>query len=417
MANPITPARGPARSLTSATLFMTMGNGAFMTCSALYFTKVIGFTPARLGLGLSIAGLVGLLAGVPLGHLADRRGPRETAAALVALNGIAAGGYLFVDSFAPFVLVACAFVVLERGGRAALQATLAAVLQGTDLVRTRAYLRSVNNAGIAAGSLFAGIAIQIGTDNAFRVVLILDALSFLVSALLLMTLPRTAPAPAAAPGEPRLAVLRDRPFAVITLISVVLSLYAVLLEIVLPLWIVSHTTAPRWLVTVLFLVNTASVVSFQVRITKKVDTLPLAIGAFRRSGVALLLCCVLFALSSTGTAVTAGLLLVLGGAVHVYGEMVLSAAAWVVSYELAPPDKQGQYQGFFFTGYAASVMIAPVLLTSLLIRYGTPGWFVLGGAFLLSALAMGPVVRWAARTRPQYFGSSSVPSAPLKGVS
>ncbi|MGW3853075.1 MFS transporter, partial [Streptomyces fagopyri] len=184
-----------------------------------------------------------------------------------------------------------------------------------------------------------------------------------------------------------------------------------------PLWIVSHTTAPRWLVTVLFLVNTASVVSFQVRITKKVHTVPLAIAAFRRSGVALLLSCVLFALSSTGTALTAGLLLVLGGAVHVYGEMVLSAAAWVVSYELAPPDKQGQYQGFFFTGYAASVMIAPVLLTSLLIRHGTPGWFVLGGAFLLSALAMGPAVRWAARTRPQYFGSSSLPSAPLKGVS
>lgn len=396
---------------------MTMGNGAFMTCSALYFTKVIGFSPERLGLGLTIAGLAGLLAGVPLGHLADRRGPRGTAAALVALNGIAVAGYLFIGSFVQFVLVACAFVVLERGGRAALQATIAAVLQGADLVRTRAYLRSVNNMGIAVGALLAGIALQIGTHNAFRVVIVLDALSFVVSALLLMTLPPTTPAPAAAPGEPRLAVLRDRPFALITLISVVLSLYAVLLEIVLPLWIVSHTAAPRWLVTLLFLLNTASVVSFQVRIAKKVDSLPLAVAAFRRSGVVLLLSCVLFALSSTGTTVAASALLVLGGAVHVYGEMVLSAAAWVVSHELAPPEKQGQYQGFFFTGYAASVMIAPALLASLIIGYGAPGWFVLGGAFLLSALAMGPAVRWAARTRAQYFGASSVLSVPVKGVS
>ncbi|WP_258565950.1 MFS transporter [Streptomyces parvulus] len=417
MDNRFLPARGPARSLTSATLFMTMGNGAFMTCSALYFTQVVGLSPARLGIGLSIAGLVGLLAGVPLGHLADRRGPRGTAAALIALNGVAAAGYLFVGSFVQFLLVACAFVVLERGGRAALQATLAAVLRGTELVRTRAYLRSVNNAGIALGALCAGFAIQLGSDTAFRVVLVADALSFLVSALLLMTLPPTAAAPAPAAGEPRLAVLRDRPFALVTLVSVVLSLYAVLLEIVLPLWIVRHTTAPAWIVTVLFLINTVCVVAFQVRVAKGVDDLPSAVTAFRRSGAVLLLCCLLFAVSSTGSPLVSGLLLVAGGAVHVYGEMVLSAAAWVVSYELAPPDKQGQYQGFFFTGYAASMMIAPVLLTSLLVEYGTPGWLILGAAFLLASAAMGPAVRWAARTRAHYFGSPSLPSTSLKGAS
>ncbi|MBI0375685.1 MFS transporter, partial [Streptomyces albiflaviniger] len=107
--------------LALATLFLTMGQGAFMTCSALYFTTVVGISVPQLGLGLTIAGAVGLFAGVPLGHMADRHGGRETAALLIALNGLAAAGYLAVGSFVQFTVSACLFVVLERGGRAALQ--------------------------------------------------------------------------------------------------------------------------------------------------------------------------------------------------------------------------------------------------------------------------------------------------------
>lgn len=40
---------------------------------------------------------------------------------------------------------------------------------------------------------------------------------------------------------PKLAVLRDRPYAVITLLNTVLLLYMPLLSLVVPLWIVQRT--------------------------------------------------------------------------------------------------------------------------------------------------------------------------------
>ncbi|MEU5029308.1 MFS transporter [Streptomyces milbemycinicus] len=406
MLSRILPAPGSGRILALATLLMTMGQGAFMTCSALYFTTVAGLSATEWGLGLTIAGAVGLFAGIPLGHLADRKGPRGTTAVLVALNGAAAAGYLFVGTFAQFLLAASAFIVLERGSRAALQAAIAGTLGGADLVATRAYLRSVTNVGAAVGAGLAGVALQLGSPAALRTVLVLDAVSFLASGLVLTALPAVPPAPKAA-GEHRLAVLRDRPFALVTVLSAILSLHAVLLEVVIPLWIARHTDAPRWMVTVLFLLNTASVVAFQVRIAKGVPDLPRAVRATRLAGFVLAAACVLFAASATHAALLSAVFLLLAGGVHAYGEMVFSAAAWTIGFGLAPPHRQGQYQGFFFTGYAVAVMIAPTCLTVTVIKGGALGWLVPAVLFVAAGLALRPVVAWAERNRAE---PSPIPS-------
>lgn len=389
---------GAARGLVLSSLLMTAGNGAFMTCSAIYFTRVVGLTPTALGLGLTVAGAVGLLASVPLGHLADRRGPREVAVALTALNGVAAASYLLVHGFTAFVLAASVFVAAERGSRAAVQALTAGLLESEALVRVRAVVRSVNSIGVAVGAAVAGVALHIGTASAFSAVLVLDALSFFGSAAVLRGLPRVPPAPPA-PGRPALAVLRDRPFVLFTALTGVLSLHAMLLEIAVPLWVVAHTSASTAMVTALFLVNAVSVVLFQVRVATRLGTVDRAARAAGLAGLVLFAACALFAASAERSPLVAALVLVAAGLAHVLGEMLVSAAAWTIGFELAPAGQQGQYQGFFFTGYATAAMVAPTLLTLLLIRWGAPGWWVLGGVFVLAGLAIGPAVAWADRTR------------------
>ncbi|WP_134046076.1 hypothetical protein [Amycolatopsis arida] len=52
----------------------------------------------------------------------------------------------------------------------------------------------------------------------------------------------------ARPGEPALAVPRDRPYTLLTLLDTVMLRYMPLLSLVLPLWIARHTAAPAWLV-------------------------------------------------------------------------------------------------------------------------------------------------------------------------
>ncbi|GAB3955842.1 hypothetical protein GCM10027614_66390 [Micromonospora vulcania] len=51
-------------------------------------------------------------------------------------------------------------------------------------------------------------------------------------------------------------------------------------------------------------------------------------------------------------------------------------------------------------GYELGKMLAPVVVTSLALGWGVPGWLLLGGLFLLLGALVPPVVRWAARTRP-----------------
>lgn len=391
---------GPGRTLVLAQLITNIGNGAFATCAVLYLTRVVGLSPAALGLGLSIAGIAGVLAGVPTGHLADRRGPRDIAVLLIALTGVASAAYIVLDSFIAFVLVACCYALFDRGGYAARQALMAAVLSGESLVAARARIRVVTNVGMSIGAGVGALALVADESWAYRTVLGLDALTFLGCALMLRRLPKVGPT--AAPRkehEPRLAVLRDGPYATVTLINMVMSLHAPLLDVVLPLWIVHHTGAPPVLAAVLVIVNTVTVVLLQVRVTRGIDTLGSAIRASRVSGLALLGVCLLFVSSDGRSVWIAGALLIAAMALHTYAEMVQSSAGWVLAYELAPADRQGQYQGLFNSGMAANSMIAPAALTALLITWGTPGWLLLGALFLIAGFAVRPAVHWAARSR------------------
>jgi hypothetical protein len=64
-----------------------------------------------------------------------------------------------------------------------------------------------------------------------------------------------------------------------------------------------------------------------------------------------------------------------------------------------PPDATGQYQGMFTTGEATAQMVAPALMTTLVVGWGQPGWIALGALFVLATAPAIPVTRWALRTR------------------
>jgi len=58
------PPAGAPRDLAMAQLANSVGDGAFVVTSALFFTRVVGLSTAEVGLGLTIAWLVGFLTGV-----------------------------------------------------------------------------------------------------------------------------------------------------------------------------------------------------------------------------------------------------------------------------------------------------------------------------------------------------------------
>ncbi|WP_440101014.1 MFS transporter [Streptosporangium sp. H16] len=403
MLNRIMPSSGPPRVLALAQLTNSIGDGAYYVCSALYFIRIVGLSPTQVGFALTLGWAVGFVAGVPLGHLADRRGPRGTAVLLAVATAAAVGSFLFVRSFPVFVVAACLYAISQCGLAAARQALLAGLVDRTRRTRVRAHLQATVNAGLAVGAALGGAALHLDTRAAYLTVLAMDALSFLLSALILLRLPPVPPAAPAPAGEPALAVLRDRPYALLSLLNMVTLLNMPLLSLVIPLWIVQRTEAPSWTVSALLILNTLGVVLFQVRVARRVTDLESASRSVRRAGAVLLAACAVFALSSASTAWSsawaAALVLLLAACLQVFGEMAHASGAWEIGFDLAPADRQGQYQGFFGSGAAVARMLGPLLLTTLILTWGTPGWLVLGGLFLLSGLATGPAVRWALRTR------------------
>lgn len=392
---------GPARTLAGAQLTNSFGDGAYYVCSALYFTQVVGLSAAQVGLALTLGWAVGFVAGMPLGHLADRFGPRGTAALLSVATSATVGSFLFVRSFVPFLIAAVLYATAQCGLNAARQALLAGLVSSAERTTARAYLQSTLNAGLAVGAALGGLALYLDTRAAYLTVFGLDALAFGVSALVLLRLPTVPPVTSRVAGEPRLAVLADRPYAVITLLNAVMLFNMPLLSLVIPLWIVQRTEAPRWMVGSLLVLNTLSVVLFQVRVARRVTGFRSASRLVRHAGLIMLAACAVFALSATGTSAWGAAAALLAGAgLQVLGEMMQASGSWEISFGLAPADKQGQYQGFFGTGTAAARMLGPVALTALILTWGAPGWLLLGALFLLAGVAMGPAVRWAERTRP-----------------
>jgi MFS family permease len=139
-------------------------------------------------------------------------------------------------------------------------------------------------------------------------------------------------------------------------------------------------------------------VLFQVRIATRVTGLDSAARQVRVAGAVLLLACLVFALSAAWSSawVAVAVLLVAAG-LQALAEMLQASGSWEISFGLAPAGRHGQYQGFFGSGFAVARMLGPLLVTTVVISWGTTGWLLLGTVFLLAGFATVPAVRMARR--------------------
>lgn len=378
-----------------------VGTGLYLAGSALFFTTIVGLSTAQVGIGLSAAGLLGMIAQTPMGWVADRYGPR---AVLIALNIWRCAGfvaYAFVHDVVGFVVVAALLGIAEQASLPVYQALVEQVVGTEHRTAMSARLRVAYNVGFTVGALLCTVALGIGTRDAFLTIILGDAATFLVAAALLPTV-RTSRPPGAVRmgGVLRLRALRDRWYVAVAGINAVLLLHMTLLIIAVPLWITTRTGAPTALVGILLVVNTVLAILFQVRAARTSDTVTGAGAAQRRAGLSLAACCLLLAAAPlVGMPAVVGVL-VLGVVALTVGELWQSAGGWGLSYALAPAEGRGEYLATFHLSTSAQYVVGPLLVTVGVVNQGAAGWIGLAAAFVLAGMLMPAAARRAAQ-RPQ----------------
>ncbi|WP_127479160.1 MFS transporter [Nocardioides pantholopis] len=407
---PPTPLAG---RLSTQSVLYAVGDGAAITASAVFFTQVVGLSAAQVGLGITIAGVVSFLVAVPAGKLADRIGPQRT----WALGAVATAGmyavWPFVHGFAAYLVVSVILEVVNSAGGAGRGAYVLDLIPRDERVRTQAYMYSALNLGFTLGAALGGIALGVGSLDLVRGLPWLVAALGLVNAYWITRLPAArhrerpsaleeavagAVADAHEPAQRQVpGALRNRGFLVTSFFTGVLNTNQVLLQIVIPLWLVEATDAPRVLLAWLFATNTVMCVLLPMAASRGVRDVSSALKAVRVSSVFFVVSC-LITLATHDTVGWPTIALVWVGHVTVTGaELYLSAASWALESELSDPDRRGEYQGAGNLGSTLGYVWAPALYTYLAMEWGATGWLVIAGIVVVAAIGIHPAARAAQR--------------------
>lgn len=384
------PRVGEHKRFVAAIVVDTLGSGLFMPITILYFLAVSPLSLVEIGAALSVSALLTLPAALVVGSLVDRHGPRRM---MLVGNLVQAGGmvaYLFVDSFWALAWWTAMLNVGRQCFWGSFGNTVTAITAPGERELWFGFLQAMRNLGYAVGGVLAGIAVQIGTQGAFRAVVIANTASFVVAWFLLLAVPdhRVPQHEDRLPGGWGV-VVRDRSYLRLVLAQYGYVLGVMVLNFALPVYAAETAGLPGWTVGAIFTLNTVMVGLGQ----------GLAVRAMvgRRRSRMMALAQLFFATSYLMFILTGMLPVWLGvavilvaSAVYTCGELTGGPVLSAVAAEAAPDHLRGRYLSLFQLSWAVGGVLAPAAYTFLLDHGRNTLWLVLLG---ISVLAGGYATR------------------------
>ncbi len=395
------------RRLSGQSILFAVGDGAFLTGSAVFFTRIVGLSAGQVGLGLTIAGVVSFFFAIPLGRAADALGPRRMWALAALARGLLYTAWPWITGFGAFLAMMIVLELTDVAGNASRGAYMLDLFTREERVRSQAFMRSALNIGFTLGALIGGLALAANSDAAVRAVPLVTAAILGVNALLITRLPSATHAEATVQAAQALSpgALRNRGFLALNVCDGVLNSNQVLLNIVIPLWLVQQTDAPRVLLAWLFGTNTVLAVLLQVAASRGAETVPGALRAARVSAAFFVLSCLIVSVTHSTIGWVTIALVWLGHVTVTGAELYQSAAHWGLVAELSDPSRRGEYQGAAQLGGTLGRVWAPAAYTFLAIEWGPPGWLVIASIVVVAAVAITPASRSAQRYLEQHTGA------------
>ena len=393
-----------AGRLSVQSVLYAVGDGTFMTASAVFFTQIVGLSVAQVGLGITVAGVVSFLVAVPAGKLADRIGPQR-------MWGLGAAGtaamytlWPFIDGFAAFLAMSVVLEVVNSAGGAGRGAYVIDVLPQQERVQSQAYMYSALNLGFTLGAALGGIALAFNSDQLIRALPLLTAALVVLNAIWIsgcrsdppraaqpprggrrrrhrrgarrpaqrrvprhLVLQRRHPhQPGAAPDrDPALADRGDRRAAGAARAALRHQHRDV------------HLPAD----------------GRRARCPRRAHR---AAGDPGQHRVLRVSCLVTLVTHDTVGWVTIALVWL--GHITVTGaELYFAAANWSFEAELSDPDRRGEYQGAGNLGGTLGYVFAPAVYTFLVMSWGAAGWLVIAAIVVVATIGIHPSSRAAQR--------------------
>ncbi|WP_406485546.1 MFS transporter [Streptomyces sp. NBC_01563] len=388
------PGGRDARIMLLALAVDRTGSGLWAASSVLYLTFVTHLSAQQIGVLLGVAGVAGI-AGSPLaGRLAGRFPVRSLLVGCHLLRLVTLVLVLVCTGFDALLPVVAVTYLGDRAAKT-LEMLFATRAAGERRATYQALSRSAANAGYGVGAGIAAIGLAVGTTGAYRVLILGNALSFVVAAVLVwrtgepsgsaVEVARSGGAAPAARGEGKGVVRgggpwRDRGYLKFVLLDIPMNLDDSILAVGLPLWLVNRTSAPHALVPAFLVINTVLVVVLQLSVSKRAEGPRRAARAVLLYGVLMLACCGFLAVATRGGAWAAGAVLLAAALLVTLAELMRSVSSWELAVLLAPQDARAAYLGVAGMSQSIQKSAGPPLLTGVVMAAGPAGWLVLGAA-------------------------------------
>lgn len=378
-----------------------LGTGTFVPLSLLYFARVPKIDLLTVGVLLSVAAAASLPVPVLVGHLVDRFGPKQVVVAAHFAQAAAFAGYLAVSGPVTLLLAA---VLANAGQRAFWSSVFSLVADlaeqtggGKGPEHSFALVGMAQTAGLGAGGLLSGLLLDIGTETVFRLMVLGNAVTFLVAGLLVLLVRVRHERPAERAGGGYRVLLADRPYLGLIAVNTIFALCAMFLGLALPVYVVDGLSAPAWVVGPLVAGNTILLALGQTTVVR-------AVRALRRTRV-MVLSGVLWAVWAVALALALAVpvavlvpYLAMVTLCFTVAELMHAPVSMSLAAEAAPAGLRGRYLAVFQYSFAFATVVAPGFF-SVLFTAGRPLPFaVLAVLALLGAAAMLVLERRLPRT-------------------
>jgi len=334
---------------------------------ALYVTKELGFSTEQAGVLVGVYGVGALIMSPITGHLCDRFGTLELMVASLLSGAAVMFCFPFAHSYPAALLLSFLLAVTSEGFRPAAMTAVTEFTDGSDRKPAFALVRLMINLGMSVGPVVGALLVKVSFASIFYV----DGVTCVLAALVLgpslrrrsAALKSNPPAPAAAGAAKWSAVLKDKRMAYFLFALFPVSVVFFQHETTMPIFMVRDLRLDETIYGLCFTINTLFIIFTEIPLTLATNHwpqwIPMALGA------------ALFGIGFGAMGLVSGAVgVALTVAIWSLGEMFLFPAATTYVSEIAPGNRRGLYMGMYTMGFSVAFIVAPLVGTRLLERFG-----------------------------------------------